>query len=83
MRCGQHRRTAAAVGIADTPTGTDQLVRSDGRNYMAHVTTFFLAIDPRHNNEAVYQKTIGINDWYTAGPTDPSIRWATFRVWAN
>ena len=35
---------------------------------MAHVTTFFLAIDPRHPNEAVYQKTIGINDWYTAGP---------------
>jgi choline dehydrogenase-like flavoprotein len=36
---------------------------------MAHVTTFFLAIDPRHQNEAVYQKTMGINDWYTAGPT--------------
>jgi choline dehydrogenase-like flavoprotein len=41
-----------------------------GRNYMAHVTTFFLAIDPRRKNEAVYQKTIGINDWYTAGPTN-------------
>jgi choline dehydrogenase-like flavoprotein len=41
-----------------------------GRNYMAHITTFFLAIDPRRKNEAVYQKTIGINDWYTAGPTN-------------
>ena len=41
-----------------------------GRNYMAHVTTFFLAIDPRRKNEAVYQKTIGINDWYSAGPTN-------------
>ena len=37
---------------------------------MAHVTTFFLAIDPRRRNEAVYQKTIGINDWYSAGPTN-------------
>jgi len=50
-------------GLANT---SDQV----GRNYMAHVTTFFLAIDPRHPNEAVYQKTLGINDWYTAGPTN-------------
>jgi choline dehydrogenase-like flavoprotein len=49
-------------GLANS---SDQL----GRNYMAHVTTFFLAIDPRRKNEAVFQKTIGINDWYTAGPT--------------
>src|SRR6478736_3046652 len=48
-------------GLANT---SDQV----GRNYMAHVTTFFLAINPRHLNEAVYQKTLGINDWYTAGP---------------
>jgi choline dehydrogenase-like flavoprotein len=51
-------------GLANS---SDQL----GRNYMAHVTTFFLAIDPRRKNEAVYQKTIGINDWYSAGPTTP------------
>ena len=50
-------------GLANT---SDQV----GRNYMAHVTTFFLAINPRHLNEAVYQKTLGINDWYTAGPTN-------------
>jgi choline dehydrogenase-like flavoprotein len=51
------------LGLANT---SDQV----GRNYMAHVTTFFLAINPRHVNEAVYQKTLGINDWYTAGPTN-------------
>ncbi|MCV7287325.1 GMC family oxidoreductase [Mycolicibacterium wolinskyi] len=55
---GQHPR-----GLANS---SDQV----GRNYMAHVTTFFLAIDPRRKNDAVYQKTIGINDWYTAGPTN-------------
>ncbi|CKI10535.1 GMC family oxidoreductase [Mycolicibacterium smegmatis] len=52
----QHRR-----GLANS---SDQV----GRNYMAHITTFFLAVDPRRKNEAVYQKTIGINDWYEAGP---------------
>jgi choline dehydrogenase-like flavoprotein len=38
-----------------------------GRNFMTHLTTFVLAIDPRRKNDAVYQKTIGINDWYAAG----------------
>jgi len=28
---------------------------------MAHLTTFVLAIDPRQENQAVYQKTFGIN----------------------
>jgi choline dehydrogenase-like flavoprotein len=42
-----------------------------GRNYMCHVTTFFLAADPRRRNDVVFQKTIGINDWYSAGPDNP------------
>ena len=64
--------TAALLLRSQSPTHPKGLANSSdqiGRNYMAHVTTFFLAIDPRHPNEAVYQKTIGINDWYTAGPT--------------
>jgi choline dehydrogenase-like flavoprotein len=63
--------TAALLLRSQSPTHPKGLANSSdqiGRNYMAHVTTFFLAIDPRHPNEAVYQKTIGINDWYTAGP---------------
>jgi choline dehydrogenase-like flavoprotein len=55
---------------ADHPGGLANSSDQVGRNYMAHVTTFFLAIDPRHKNEAVYQKTIGINDWYCSGPTN-------------
>jgi choline dehydrogenase-like flavoprotein len=50
-------------GLANS---SDQL----GRNFMTHLTTFFLGIDPRRKNDAVYQKTIGINDWYAAGPTN-------------
>ncbi len=39
-----------------------------GRNYMVHNSTFFVAIDPRRRNSTAWQKTLGINDWYTAGP---------------
>jgi choline dehydrogenase-like flavoprotein len=59
-------RSASATHPRGLANSSDQL----GRNYMAHVTTFFLAIDPRRKNEAIYQKTIGINDWYTAGPSN-------------
>ena len=59
-------RSASSTHPGGLANSSDQV----GRNYMTHVTTFFLAIDPRRKNEAVYQKTIGINDWYTAGPTN-------------
>jgi choline dehydrogenase-like flavoprotein len=65
--------TAALLLRSASPTHPRGLANSSdqvGRNYMTHVTTFFLAIDPRRKNEAVYQKTIGINDWYAAGPTN-------------
>ncbi len=40
--------------------------RSDmvGRHFMNHNTTAALAIDPRVVNNSVYQKTIGVNDFY-------------------
>lgn len=59
-------RSTSAAHPGGLANSSDQI----GRNYMAHVTTFFLAVDPRRKNEAVYQKTIGINDWYSAGPTN-------------
>jgi choline dehydrogenase-like flavoprotein len=42
-----------------------------GRNYMVHNSTFFLAVDPRRRNETAWQKTLGLNDWYEAGPNTP------------
>jgi choline dehydrogenase-like flavoprotein len=39
-----------------------------GRNYMVHNSTFFLAVDPAHRNDTAWQKTLGLNDWYEAGP---------------
>jgi choline dehydrogenase-like flavoprotein len=42
-----------------------------GRNYMVHNSTFFMAVDPRHRNDTAWQKTLGLNDWYEAGPETP------------
>lgn len=35
-----------------------------GRCFMNHNATAMIAVDPRFKNDAVYQKTFGINDWY-------------------
>jgi choline dehydrogenase-like flavoprotein len=35
-----------------------------GRHFMNHNATAMLAVDPRVVNDSVYQKTIGINDFY-------------------
>jgi choline dehydrogenase-like flavoprotein len=42
-----------------------------GRNYMVHNSTFFLAVNPARRNDTAWQKTLGLNDWYEAGPTTP------------
>jgi choline dehydrogenase-like flavoprotein len=39
-----------------------------GRNYMVHNSTFFLALNPARRNDTAWQKTLGMNDWYEAGP---------------
>lgn len=43
---------------------SDQL----GRNYMVHNSTFMIAVDPRRTNAVKFQKTLALNDWYSAGP---------------
>jgi choline dehydrogenase-like flavoprotein len=42
-----------------------------GRNYMVHNSTFVLGVDPRRRNRINFQKTLGLNDWYLAGPDNP------------
>ncbi|MGV0876905.1 GMC family oxidoreductase [Martelella sp. FLE1502] len=37
-----------------------------GRHFMNHNATAMIAYDPRFHNDAVYQKTFAINDWYLA-----------------
>jgi choline dehydrogenase-like flavoprotein len=35
-----------------------------GRHFMNHNSSAMLAVDPRQRNESVYQKTLGLNDFY-------------------
>ena len=38
---------------------------------MVHNSTFFLAVNPARRNDTAWQKTLGLNDWYEAGPATP------------
>ncbi len=37
-----------------------------GRNYMAHVTSFLVAVQPWRRGQPIFQKTLSLNDWYGA-----------------
>lgn len=53
-------RSASNVHPTGLGNSSDQL----GRNFMNHNTTAMLAIDFRSPNTAIYQKTLGFNDYY-------------------
>ncbi len=42
-----------------------------GRHYMAHNAALLMAINPLRQNDAVYQKTLCLNDWYESGSEFP------------
>jgi choline dehydrogenase-like flavoprotein len=50
------------------PGGVSNSSGMVGRNYMAHPTSFVVGVRPTSPNRIVFQKTLGVNDWYTAGP---------------
>ena len=50
----------AAAALQGVANGADQV----GRCFMNHNASALIAIDPRFRNDAVYQKTFGLNDWY-------------------
>ncbi len=39
-----------------------------GCNYMVHNNTALMAVDPRHKNPTVFQKSMAVNDYYFKGP---------------
>jgi choline dehydrogenase-like flavoprotein len=59
----------AALLLRSGPSGVANSSGMVGRNYMAHPTTFVVGVLPTRPNRIVYQKTLGVNDWYHAGPT--------------
>ncbi len=55
---------SAALLLASGERGLANRSGAVGRHFMNHNCSAVLAIDPRTVNDSVYQKTIGINDFY-------------------
>jgi len=55
---------SAAILLASSPQGVANRSGMVGRHFMNHNLTAMLAADRRFTNDAVYQKTFGINDFY-------------------
>jgi choline dehydrogenase-like flavoprotein len=53
---------------AEHPQGLANSSGQVGRNYMCHLNSACIAIDPRRPNPTVFQKTLGINDFYDRSP---------------
>lgn len=71
LACGAVN-TAALLLRSPSPTHELGLANTSsqvGRNYMVHNSTFLIAVDPRRHNEIVFQKTLGMNDWYLGSGT--------------
>jgi choline dehydrogenase-like flavoprotein len=72
LAAGAVNSAALLLGSA-TPEYPRGLANSSGlvgRNYMVHNSTFFIGINPFKVNRTLWQKTLGLNDWYEAGPTN-------------
>lgn len=54
---------------AASPDGVANRSGQVGRNYMAHLSSFVVGARPGREQHIVFQKTLGINDWYLPGPT--------------
>ncbi|WP_108261860.1 GMC oxidoreductase [Mangrovicoccus ximenensis] len=57
-------KSADAAHPAGLSNGSGQV----GRNFMNHNSSAMLTLDPRMKNTSVYQKTLGLNDFYDADP---------------
>jgi len=55
---------SAALLLRSSERGLANSSGMVGRHFMNHNTSAVLAIDPRVVNDSVYQKTLGINDFY-------------------
>jgi choline dehydrogenase-like flavoprotein len=55
---------SAALLLASAEGGIANRSDAVGRHFMNHNSSAILAIDPRTVNDSVYQKTLGINDFY-------------------
>jgi choline dehydrogenase-like flavoprotein len=59
--------TAALLLRSGVANSSDQV----GRNYMAHTCSFVVGVRPGRDPHLTFSKTLGLNDWYHAGPDNP------------
>jgi choline dehydrogenase-like flavoprotein len=62
---------SAALLLRSGPGGVANSSEQIGRNYMGHPTTFIIGSRPGRDLKIAYEKTVGLNDWYAAGPDNP------------
>ena len=70
VSCGAVNSAALLLRSASDrhPTGLANSSGLVGRRYMAHLATMMQGFHPFRRNEAVFQKTVGINDFFVHGP---------------
>jgi choline dehydrogenase-like flavoprotein len=66
VACGATNSTALLLRSSNNryPNGLANSSGLLGRNYMAHINSVLIAIDPQRSNSDVFQKTLAINDFY-------------------
>lgn len=74
VRAKRYVLAAGAMNTAALLLSSGDLANSSGhvgRNYMAHTCSFVVGVRPGRDPHFVYHKTLGISDWYEAGPGTP------------
>lgn len=73
VSCGATNSAALLFRSANSshPNGLANSSGLVGRNYMAHINSTLIAIDPTRRNDDVFSKTIAINDFYFGSPRYP------------
>jgi choline dehydrogenase-like flavoprotein len=69
LAAGAVNSAALLLASADDrhPNGLANSSDQVGRNFMMHNNAHVVAIDLNHRNDVVFQKTLGVNDWYLDG----------------
>jgi len=69
VSCGATNSAALLLRSANErfPSGLGNSSDLVGRNYMVHNDTAVMAVDPTRRNKTVFQKTLGVNDFYLGG----------------
>lgn len=73
VSCGATNSAALLLRSANDahPNGLANSSGQVGRNYMAHINSTLIAIDPRRENGDTFHKTLSVNDFYLPNPRSP------------